>query len=57
VAYPGLAVRYTTDGSEPTAASPLFEAPIPAARAIRLRSFDTTGRGSRTATIANDGAE
>jgi hexosaminidase len=51
VAYPGLAIRYTTDGSEPTAESPLYDAPIPAAGAVRLKSFDTRGRGSRTVDI------
>jgi hexosaminidase len=57
VAYPGLQIRYTTDGSEPTAESPRYDAPVPAAGKIRLRSFDTTGRGGRTVAIAKDEAE
>jgi hexosaminidase len=52
VAYPGLAVRYTTDGSEPTAASALYTAPISRAGSVKVKSFDTRGRGSRTVTIA-----
>jgi hexosaminidase len=51
VALPGLAIRYTTNGSEPTATDRIYQGPIPAAAIIRLRSFDTRGRGSRTVTV------
>jgi hexosaminidase len=55
IAYPGLAIRYTTDGSEPTSASASYDAPIPVAGRVNLKSFDTLGRGSRTVSIASDG--
>jgi hexosaminidase len=53
VELPGLAIRYTTDGSEPTAESALYESPIDARGAIKLKTFDTRGRGSRTVTVTD----
>jgi hexosaminidase len=41
---PGIVLRYTTDGSAPTAASPLVEGPITAHGKIRVAGFDRTGR-------------
>jgi hexosaminidase len=55
IAYPGLVIRYTTDGSEPTAASELYTAPISITASVKLKSFDTRGRGSRTVTIVRPG--
>ena len=53
VAHPGFEIRYTTDGSEPTEHSLLYEGPAPVhgIPVIRLRTFDTRGRGSRTSTL------
>lgn len=48
VEFPGLSIRYTTDGTDPTAASPLYTGPAPVTGTVRLRTFDTRGRGSRT---------
>lgn len=45
--FPGLTIRYTTDGSEPGANSPLYSAPFEVEGKISLRSFDSRGRGSR----------
>jgi hexosaminidase len=46
-AYPGMTVRYTTDGSDPTAASPLYSGPVDVAAAvIKLSTFDSRGRAS-----------
>ncbi len=48
-----VVVRYTTDGSEPTADSPLFSAPFPLPRGgtIRARTFSAEGeRAGDTAT-------
>jgi hexosaminidase len=56
VQIPGLTVRYTTDGSEPTARDAVYRAPIPAKNTVRLRTFDTRGRASRTVTVAPRGA-
>jgi hexosaminidase len=50
---PGFALRYTADGSEPTAASPTVSAPIRAAAVIRVGAFDRNGRGGRSARIDN----
>ncbi|MEZ5071513.1 MAG: chitobiase/beta-hexosaminidase C-terminal domain-containing protein [Bacteroidales bacterium] len=51
VDFPGLEVRYTTDGSEPGPASTLYEGPVEASGTILLRSFDTRGRGSRISEV------
>jgi hexosaminidase len=46
-AYPGMVVRYTTDGSEPTANSPLYSEPLDiAAEIVKLSTFDSRGRSS-----------
>jgi len=58
VALPGLALRYTFDGSMPDADSPRYSAPLrfasdvpPDARIFGIASFDTRGRSSRVAII------
>ncbi len=50
---PGLALRYTTDGAEPSPGSPLYTGPIAAKGTIKIKAFDTRGRGSLTTTIDN----
>jgi hexosaminidase len=48
---PGLTLRYTLDGTEPTVASPRYEAPValpPNARP-KVAAFTATGRRSRSA--------
>jgi hexosaminidase len=50
---PGLAIRYTTDGSEPTINSKKTSAIITEKGVIKIRVFDSIGRGSRTTTIEN----
>jgi len=44
--FPGLIIRYTSDGSEPRMESPFYEGPIKAEGNISLRTFDSRGRGS-----------
>jgi hexosaminidase len=53
VALPGLTVRYTTDGSTPTAQSTRYAGPVSVtgAEEVKLRTFDAAGRGSRVATL------
>jgi hexosaminidase len=53
VPYPGLTIRYTTDGSTPTSASPRYTAPVSldGTGPVHVRAFDATGRGSRTAVV------
>lgn len=44
-AYPGFTIRYTTDGSEPTKDSPVYDGPIPAAgKSIKAACFNSKGR-------------
>lgn len=46
-AYPGMVVRYTTDGSDPTPASPLYAEPLAVTfEIIKLSTFDSRGRSS-----------
>lgn len=53
VALPGLTVRYTTDGSAPSAQSQRYTGPVSVAGVdvVKLRTFDARGRGSRIATV------
>ena len=51
VSFPGLAIRYTTDGSEPTVASPRYQGPVPVEGETRLRTFDSRGRGGRVSRV------
>ncbi len=48
VDFPGLAIRYTLDGSEPDKSSKNYDGPISASGTVKLRTFDSRGRGSRT---------
>lgn len=50
---PGLAIRYTTDGSEPTDKSALYSAPVQVSGPVKLKSFDKAGRGSRTSEVVS----
>jgi hexosaminidase len=56
VQFPGLQIRYTTDGSEPGASSPLYAGPISAKGRIRLRVFNNMGRGGRSVEVYNSGS-
>jgi hexosaminidase len=47
-AYPGLIIRYTTDGSEPTIASTLYSGPVTVEGIVKIRAFNQKGRGSKT---------
>ena len=48
---PGFTLRYTTDGTDPTAASPAVRAPIPATGTVRVAAFDARGRKGATSTL------
>jgi len=54
VQFPGYSIRYTTDGSEPTAQSNLYSAPIATTGTIKLKVFIPAGRASQTVTIENN---
>jgi hexosaminidase len=46
---PGFTLHYTTDGSEPTARSPVVHGPIPLHGTISVAAFSATGRKGHTA--------
>jgi hexosaminidase len=48
---PGLTIRYTIDGSEPTPSSDTYIGPVKARGTIKLATFTSTNRQSRTTTI------
>ncbi|MGN8039065.1 family 20 glycosylhydrolase [Chitinophaga sp. 22321] len=52
VQMPGLQIRYTTNGEEPTLKSPLYAAPVQAGgKTVKLKVFSPRGRSSRTTTV------
>lgn len=53
VAFPGLAIHYTTDGSEPTIRSPRYTEPLAVDGPVTLRAFDMRGRGGRAVVVSN----
>ncbi len=48
---PGFTLRYTTDGSEPTARSPEVRGPIPFRGTVRVAAFTSTGRKGHSAVL------
>ena len=51
VQIPGLTIRYTMDGTEPTASSPSYSEPLTPTNTIRLKVFNAAGRSGQTVTI------
>ncbi len=51
VEFPGLGIRYTTDGTEPTIQSQLYTQPVKVSGPVRLKSFVIGGRSSRTSEV------
>jgi hexosaminidase len=51
VMFPGLDIRYTTDGSEPTSDSPMYTGPLAVKGSLCFRAFDRKGRGGRAVWI------
>jgi hexosaminidase len=50
--YSGLVIRYTTDGSEPSASSAVYSSPVPVKNeTVKLKTFTSTDRASRTVII------
>ena len=43
IAYPGLDIRYTTDGSDPTMVSRLYEYPVSVNSSVKLRALGGGG--------------
>lgn len=46
--FPGLQIRYTTDGTEPTIKSKLYTAPINYTKSLKFKAFSSNGRASKT---------
>lgn len=53
IQFPGMTIRYTTNGKEPNENSPVYEKPIPANGIIKFRAFDAKGRGGNVAEVQN----
>jgi hexosaminidase len=53
VQIPGLEIRYTINGSEPTASSALYNQPIATKGTIKAAVFDSSGRRGRITEIEN----
>ena len=50
-AFPGMTIRYTTNGEEPGVNDPVYTSPILMESPVRLRTFSSNGRASRTVTV------
>ena len=48
IEFPGLELRYTTDGSEPDANSVKYEGPVDVSGQVRMRAFDASGKANRS---------
>lgn len=53
VQYPGMELRYTTDGSDPEASSMVYTSPISKKGLIKVAGFDVSGRRGRVVEIEN----
>jgi hexosaminidase len=53
IQFPGMTIRYTTNGKEPNENSPVYEKPIPANGIIKFRAFDAKGHGGNVAEVQN----
>jgi hexosaminidase len=55
IQFPGMIIRYTTDGTEPNANSKIYQGPVNATGVVKFRAFDAKGRGGNVAEAdAND---
>ena len=53
IQYPGMEVRYTTDGTEPGMSSPKYTGPVSETGIIRVAAFDVEGRRGRVVEVEN----
>ena len=54
-ALPGVNIHYTTNGSEPTSQSAIYNKPIPAMGTLKFKTFDASGKSGRT--VVQEGAQ
>ncbi|MGZ3836112.1 MAG: chitobiase/beta-hexosaminidase C-terminal domain-containing protein, partial [Mucilaginibacter sp.] len=53
IQFPGLTIRYTTNGKDPDAKSPVYKDPVTNDNSfIKFRAFDNKGRGSNVTEVA-----
>jgi len=48
---PGLIIRFTTDGTEPTGTSTEYKGPVAVSANVLLKSFDASGKSSSTVNV------
>jgi hexosaminidase len=51
---PGLIIRYTTDGTEPSGSSSEYREPVTISADVLLKSFDSSGKSSSTVQVSID---
>lgn len=49
--FPGLVIKYTLDGTEPTLKSKTYTAPFTQSELMKFKAFNSSGRGGRTIAI------
>lgn len=52
--YPGLTIRYTTDGTEPNASSTIYVKPTRVTGKVMLKSFDSSGKSSKVVVVISE---
>jgi hexosaminidase len=54
IEFPGLTIRYTLDGEEPTTTSTIYTGPIAVSGNVKMKAFANNGRSSRTIFITKE---
>lgn len=54
VAFPGLIIRYSTNGHEPDERSPVYAGPVKVSGPIIVRCFDASGHSGRAVYVSSD---
>ncbi len=49
--FPGVQIRYTTDGTEPDSSSALWTSPVNVKGLVKVRCFDSAGKSSRSVAV------
>ncbi len=50
ISMPGTTIRYTSDGSQPSTSSPVYQGPVAVSGSVKLAAFTSTGRRGRVVT-------